>query len=223
MGVLAQARKLAPFLAVFYIPFVAFLMALGYWSVRANVPLTSFMREPQAAAESPFYFGIGSMVGGFLWSGAAAVCFFSWRVLRGIVDKRFRWFVLFWGILSTHLLIDDAFQLHEEVYPGWLGIGQKATYLAYGLLFVIGIAIFRDVFLRTEYLLFLIALGLFALSVFVDIATEQIEPALGQWRILLEDGSKLLGIATWLAYFWRTCAEEQLSRIRGWSREFPAT
>jgi hypothetical protein len=163
------------------------------------------------------------MAGGFLWSAAAAVCFFSWRVSRGRADGRFLTFWLFWGIVTTHLLIDDAFQLHEEVYPAWLGIGQKVTYLAYGLLFVIGMAIFRDVFLKTEYLLFLVALAFFGLSVFVDLAEQQIERTVGQWRILLEDGFKLLGVATWMAYFWRTAAAEQISRIRDSSREFPPT
>jgi hypothetical protein len=201
-----QGKRLARFMAALYLPFLCFLWVLGFVSARTGIPLTSFMREPQAVVGGPFYIGIASMLGGFLWSAAAAVCLFRWDTSRGMTDQIRARFLLFWGLVSILLLLDDAFQMHEEVFPRWFGLGQKVSYAGYGTLLLAGIVIFKDVFLKTEYFLFLFALAFFALSISVDLVQELVEPVLGEWRILLEDGFKLLGIVSWLAYFWRTSA-----------------
>jgi hypothetical protein len=52
--------------------------------------------------------------------------------------------------------------------------------------------------------------GFLGLSVSVDVVQDQIEAILGTWRILVEDGFKLLGIAGWFGYFLR-CALGALS------------
>ncbi|PMB07592.1 hypothetical protein CEN49_12365 [Fischerella thermalis CCMEE 5273] len=56
-----------------------------------------------------------------------------------------------------------------------------------------------------------LAFGFFGLSVFLDLLP------IADWfgsdnEYLLEDGTKLLGMVSWLAYFGRTCAE-QIQRV----------
>ncbi len=34
------------------------------------------------------------------------------------------------------------------------------------------------------------------------------ERLFGHWRIMVEDGPKLMGIVSWFGYFWTCCSEE---------------
>lgn len=60
---------------------------------------------------------------------------------------------------------------------------------------------YRLAILGTEFALLAIALGCFAASVVTDLYPRQTP---GEHENLIEDGFKLLGIATWLVYFART-------------------
>ena len=113
--------------------------------------------------------------------------------------------MLFSGIMTMILVLDDLFLLHEEIFPEHLGIPQKFVLLGYMGLTLVGIVVFRKSILGTEYLLLLIALGFFGLSVFVDVFDHEIDALIGHWRYLFEDGFKFLGIVSWLGYYWRTC------------------
>ncbi|HEX2095166.1 MAG TPA: hypothetical protein VHG28_22400 [Longimicrobiaceae bacterium] len=92
-----------------------------------------------------------------------------------------------------------CFFLHEEVLPNRVGIPEKVVPGVYGSLALLYLFHFRDAILRAEPALLALALGCFAVSVLADarfaVATRE--------TLLLEDGAKLLGIATWLAYFTR--------------------
>ena len=64
---------------------------------------------------------------------------------------------------------------------------------------------FAKYILETERLILLIALFFLGLSFSIDLFQYRIEPFMGQWRILLEDGFKFLGIVGWLGYFAHSC------------------
>ncbi len=64
---------------------------------------------------------------------------------------------------------------------------------------------FKKCILKTEYLILLIALGFFGLSLFIDVFQHRIQSIIGNSRILFEDGFKLLGIVGWFGYFLRCC------------------
>jgi hypothetical protein len=52
-----------------------------------------------------------------------------------------------------------------------------------------------------------LAVCFFASSIGVDVLQHHLEPYLGEWRILLEDGFKLFGIVSWCGYFSTCCYE----------------
>ena len=82
-----------------------------------------------------------------------------------------------------------------------LGINEKAVLLGYGGIALAWLLTFRRIILKTDYWLLLISLGFFALSVGIDGLQSLIDTLIGDLRILLEDGFKLLGIVSWLGYF----------------------
>ena len=92
--------------------------------------------------------------------------------------------------------LDDIFLLHESVFP-YLGIHEKVVYATYAGLVLFYLVKFYPTILKTEYILLVMALGFFALSVIFDKSSiPGIDP------YLLEDGVKIAGIVSWMFYFY---------------------
>lgn len=152
-------------------------------------------RDPVAVADVPIWTGFISQIGIFFWAAAAMVCLFSSVVLpRTPKNARIRLFFFASGALTLLLGLDDAFLLHEEVFPR-LGVPEHAVYAAYVGAVMYYLVAFRVTIGDSEFLLLGIALSGFALSVLSDLVAGP---------FLFEDGVKLLGIVTWLTYYART-------------------
>ena len=207
---LSQARRLALFLLSLYILPLLFLFVLVVASLQTDIAIGIFLRDLAATAKVPPYTGMASNIGVILWTATMTVCLFGWSILRHSQEqKRFSAFLLYSGLLTLLLMLDDFFLLHEAVFNVYFGVPEKGFYLAYLGLVLYGGAAFRKCILKTEYLILLIALGFFGLSIFTDAIQYRIEPIIGFWRILFEDGFKLLGIVSWLGYFYR-CTISQI-------------
>jgi hypothetical protein len=180
---------------------------LGLVAVAARAvdkPLGYFTREPVEAVSQAgelcsgaecSYAGFVSNVGILIGCAAAVSCFLVAYILRTRYDAAggsVR-FLLAGGALTTLLLADDIFMLHEYVVPELVGGGEKvflAAYLAAGSAFLL---VYRAQLLRTDLILFAAAIALFATSVAADKLLDHVH--------LVEDGAKLLGLVTWTAYF----------------------
>jgi hypothetical protein len=107
------------------------------------------------------------------------------------------------------MLSDDLFLIHDVVFPEYLNIDEKVIIVFYGLLFIAIFAYYREIILKTDYILLILAFSSLGSSVATDIID-----ALGidvTQLYLLEDGLKFQGIIAWFAYFTRT----SYSFIRG--------
>lgn len=198
----SRNEKQTRFPLLLYFLTLLFLLALAIASKKLNIPVAIFIRDPAATGEIHPLSGIASHLGVLLLIAAGAICLFSRGILRSST-QRFATFLLCSGLMSIMLALDDLFMLHESIYPGLFGISEKLILLIYGILLLSGIVKFRTTILRTEYPILLVACGCFGLSFIVDGFQESIEVVLGQWRILLEDGFKLLGIVGWFGYLLR--------------------
>ncbi len=98
--------------------------------------------------------------------------------------------------MTLVLGIDDVFLLHEKVFP-WFGVPEEAVVGSYAGFVLFYLVKFYSVILKTEYVLLVMALSFFGLSATLDL----VQP---HGSYLLEDGAKLVGIVSWLAYFFRT-------------------
>jgi hypothetical protein len=204
--IVSQIKKLIKPLITLLLPALLFLAVMVVLCTQMDIPISFFTCDPASTVEIHPFTGMVSNIGILLWTSSAVVCLFSWGLLRKDPEKRrFSTFLLFSGILTLILVIDDLFLFHEEIFPEQLGIPQKFVLLGYMGITLVGVVVFRKTILATDYLLLLIALGFFGLSVFVDVFDHEIDALIGGWRYLFEDGFKFLGIVTWLGYFWRTC------------------
>lgn len=217
---LAQVRKLGPFLLALYVLPVLFLAAVVLASLKMNVPFGLFTRDPASYTELHPLTGIASNLGFVVWIATATICIFSAALLRSRTNKEasqhtsigasthsaernFTNFLLCAGLLTTLLAFDDFFLIHDTILPQYLGMDEKVMYALYACLAISGAVIFRSCILQTEYAALLIAFGFFGLSLCIDMLQETLEPTWGDWRIFFEDSFKFLGIVGWFGYYCR--------------------
>ena len=131
---------------------------------------------------------------------------FSGYLLRDCPDEgEVSRFLLSGGILTAILMFDDLLLLHEQLLPNRLYIPQNVVLASYALMTAAFLMRFpRFIIQHTNAPGLLLALGLFSVSVVVDLFStrDRSELTVGNalWA-LGEDGTKLLGIVGWAAYF----------------------
>ena len=200
-----QLKKLMPTLVILYLPAFGLLVLVALASYISGVPVSKFTGDPALVMRAHPLVGVVSNIGVLLWSATVTICFFSAAHIRRKDEMRELYlFLLASGFFTMLLMFDDLFMLHDELFPEYLHFPQNLVYLVY-----MGIALFylfryRASILKTDYVLFFLALGFFALSVGMDFVQPNKAHALLSAHYLFEDGFKLLGITGWLGYFART-------------------
>lgn len=207
-----QARATWKYLLLyFYLPvFIVLLMALAFIIIKPSVEPEDLFRDITALAELPLYTGFVSQLGVLLWAASATSCFFAFFVMRKLNSGSLqsRRFLLHAGLLSSFLMLDDMFLFHEDFAVSYLFMDQKQVYLVYLLVVLAFLYFNRHEILSGKYLLLVIAMIMFGLSIFLDVIEdtffEQIKGTLYEtYEVFFEDGLKFVGIATWLAYYLR--------------------
>ncbi|MBT8399086.1 MAG: hypothetical protein KJO98_01305 [Rhodothermia bacterium] len=108
------------------------------------------------------------------------------------------------GILSIVMMADDLFMLHESA-GDFVDGAENGLLVGYGVTLLWILIRFRDVIRRTDSLILLAALLFLGLSAAVDLMQPLVQRRIGEWRILIEDGAKFVGIACWSSYLVLTC------------------
>lgn len=169
-----------------------------------EVAIAHLMGDTTSLARVPPYFGAVSVLGLFVWSAAIAVCLYSAALLRRLGARPEARFLALSGALTTVLLVDDGFLLHEH---GWyLGVPSTMVFLAYGLMVAVLFIRYRDVARAHVPGLLGLAVAFLGLSVVFDKLHdaglhEPLGPHATAISMILEDGFKLLGIVGWLNYY----------------------
>jgi hypothetical protein len=173
---------------------IGVVVLLNMWR---DVPYSTLTRDPTTATGAPIYTGFLSQVSILLWASATAICLLSAKVTSSLPDNpTFPRFFFASAALTLMLGLDDAFLLHEVVFP-YLGVSENIVYASYIGLTLVYLVIFRKNILKTKYILFFMSFLFFGLSMGLDVITPR-----GVDFFLLEDGAKLVGIMSWLTYFY---------------------
>lgn len=169
---------------------------------RSGMPFSVFTQDPMVVAKGRIYYGFLSNLGILFWCAAASICLFAWAVLKRSPAPGLSGFFLVSGLLSALLMLDDLFQLHEGIFPVYLGIRQHYVLITYLVLTVGYLVVYRRVILENYALFMFAALAFFGLSVAED-ATELVVRVFSSssWHYLVEDGFKFFGIISWFAFF----------------------
>ncbi|WP_414624361.1 hypothetical protein [Calothrix sp. CCY 0018] len=199
----------------FGIYLLAFFMLLAAW-LQSEVQFSVLFRDVFVAASVEPYYGLFSNIGIFLWSATAAILLFSGTVLFSVKQShKYSKFLLSFGSFTLLLVIDDFFMLHEKIFPYYLKISEKMTFLAYGIIFIYLVLKFRDTILDNHFTIFAIAISFLFLSITVD----QILPTDSfifqkDDTYFFEDSLKLIGIISWCFYFIKISGEQVISLLK---------
>ena len=191
------------FKLIFIVALIMLGLLLGLHFFK-DVPIEILTNDVAVIGGVPIYAGILSQIGLFLWSATAAICVYC---IQFITNKEHRKFITASVFITIFLGLDDAFMFHEILFPS-LGIHQKVVYLSYGILMLFYLFRYYKLILKTEFILFTFALGWFGVSMLIDNFIHDVSPYITK---LAEDGTKFIGIITWLVYFARTCKQFQES------------
>lgn len=200
---IAKVKILPHILTVAYAILLSLLFLIAIIGARYDIPLAHFTRDPAAILHAHPFTGIMSNIGILFWCSTSAICFFASAIHSKKGSAKVATFQLFSGLLTSVLLLDDLFMLHESIFPKYMRITEKPTYLGYLALVTIYLIKFRSVLFQTEYIILFIACSFFALSIICDVVL--LEKGM---EFLIEDGFKLFGIVTWFIFFTKTCLDQ---------------
>ncbi len=181
-------------LVALYLPTLALLFVVAIAAFSWKIPLSTLTRDMASIAQVHPLIGVVSNVGILLWSATAVICLFSGSLLRQQGLHAEARLLLWAGLMTIVLLVDDLFMIHEYIAPVHFHLNEKLVLVSYAIATAAYLLSHRRLILRTNYLLLAAAMALFTASMLVDIADGR-----GWWR-LAEDGCKILGIASWLGY-----------------------
>jgi hypothetical protein len=183
-------------------PMLILLVIIKLFSSASRISLRQLMLDPTEFTDVPFYTGIMANLGILLWAATASICLFVAIFLPQLVGKAWKDFFLVFGLLTLLLLIDDLLRIHDEIFPVYFGIKGDVIGIGYFLLTLLCLLRYRSLIFQYPYTFLVMALGLFAVSVAIDVAPPVIKHRFSAADLLFfEDSAKLLGIANWLAYF----------------------
>lgn len=179
-----------------------------FFKLITKLSLDLLTRDPLVITNARFYIGMISNIGILLWCACASTCLFSSAILKKYTRSReISKFLLFSGLLTSLLMLDDLFMIHEVVFPEYLRINEYFVYAIYLGIVVTFLVKNIRIIKRTEFLILLAATVFFGLSIMSDTIMSEI-------HIVIEDVFKILGITIWFIYFLRLCLQEVSSAIR---------
>lgn len=188
-------------------------------SLLRDVPLIQAVDDPAVTTDSHPLTGVLSALGILAWCTAAAVTLLTAYVLhRSGGDRTTQRFLLWGGVITTYLGIDDRFLIHDYMLtptpvpqPAFLGLVVLAVAWY--------VRAFRQLIATTAWHALALAGVLFALSLGVDFV-DDLGKYLDAWEasdvmVFVEDSLKWLGIVAWTTYFFRVCVDVLTGEHRG--------
>ncbi len=170
----------------------AILLGGAYYvaAVTGN-PIGALLRDANAIAEQPNYFGAIDYAEVLLMGGGAWISLFTAALKR---DRQVL-FLALGGTLSALLALDNLYMLHESAWR--FHLNEQIIFGLYGVLLVLIVVTNFRRFLHTPFVLLGIGTALFAAAVLVD----AIPPGTLPLPHGFEDSLELVGTCFWSAYF----------------------
>lgn len=193
---LATGRLIAATIGIAGIPL------LGIAIVRLLLPIeVSYLtRDVAAIAHIHPLTGALSSLGILLWWTSATVWLFTALVRRGRPGAAGTGFLVYSGLLSAYLGLDDLFQFHEFLAQEYLGVPERVVFGLLAMATATYVWRYRRLLVTADGAPLLLALGLLSFSVVADDVVAVFLSAIDDWQYLIEDGAKWLGIALWTAF-----------------------
>lgn len=202
-----------------YLPICSIIFLVWLIDKFSSISVYELVADSNEIGRIAPYAGIVSNLGILLLCCATSICFFSSYLIDANNKNNKKWKLFFRcsGYFVLLLLIDDAFQIHENFSTLLFGADANITVVNkklenileaiifgfYGAIFFCYGFYFRKLIYRTEILAFLLAFVFFFISLAVDFMPENLKA-----HFILEEGFKLLGIASLMAYYIKVCYQK---------------
>ncbi len=191
-------------LLITLLPAILILIAVATVSILSQITISSFTRDVTAIANIHPLSGILSTLGILLWCVAASITLFAAFILRSFEQSKTFKFLFASSLLSIYLMLDDAFLFHEVLAFKYFGIDEKIVIFTLGISVFAYLVSFRQIILKTNYSVLLLAFIFLTISVLTDGILDPWFWSLGDWEYFIEDGFKWLGIVSWCSYYVQT-------------------
>ncbi|MFE1748810.1 hypothetical protein [Coleofasciculus sp. H7-2] len=177
----------------------------------ARVGLLTVLFSEPPFLKGQLHVGFFTQLSEILWCISFAICLFSFGLLKSLHPRRKGdLFILFSAIGLAVLLVDDIFRFTLELTLS-AGVPKVLMYSIYGIAAVSYSFLFWRRIRSTPYILLLIAIALFVVSGMTDLLDLK---GIGT-PLILEDGTKFLGLINIILYFWSVCQGE-ITRSRSY-------
>jgi len=187
-----------------FVPGVTILVATLFGRLVFHESFRTLTRDVTTIAGLHPITGFLSTLGILLWCATASICLFTAMTLINARPRETFWFLLCSALLSTYLLLDDAFLIHEDLGRRYLGLSEKAIFSFLAIAVIVYAVAFRRIISRTNFDILLLALMFLAICVAIDAFFETWLLQLDDWEYFIEDGLKWLGITCWCGYYAHT-------------------
>jgi len=191
-------------LLITLVPAILILIAVAIVSILSQISIPTLTRDVTAIANIHPLSGILSTLSILLWCVTASITLFTALILHHFKQSKTFNFLFCSSLLSTYLMLDDAFLFHEVLAFKYFGIDEKIVILTLGVAVFAYLVSFRQIILKTNYSILLLALAFLTISVLTDGILDPWFWSLGHWEYFIEDGAKWLGIACWCSYYVHT-------------------
>ncbi|MCP5025050.1 MAG: hypothetical protein GY929_02090 [Actinomycetia bacterium] len=190
-----RSESRSPLVAV-AVTWLAGMVLFALIKGQSRVPAGYLTRDPQTTTEEAWYLGLASSLGAVGWAVAAAVMGFGAILARTWAAPRSSVRLLAAGsMITTVLLLDDILLIHDDILFRALG-SERPTLVAYGIAFIAWLLAARSRFDRRATGPLLATLAGFTGSLAVD----QVWHSDSDWRLVVEDGAKFVGIWSWAVF-----------------------
>ncbi|MBI5943336.1 MAG: hypothetical protein HY864_03130 [Chloroflexi bacterium] len=190
-----QFHSLRNVLIFLQIPAGLIMLLVLFLKLRFDIDTSDLTQDPNSVAGQPFYIGLISNLGVIFWGASAAVSIFAGLIGKSKAPSAAS-FLIYSGIFSALLLLDDLLQLHEGFFQYDLHIPEELVLALYSAIAILIYFRHRKFILPSQYFILLSSLMFFGFSLSVDTFLDDIPG-----ENLLEDGSKFIGILTWFGYY----------------------
>lgn len=162
-------------------------------AISDDIRVLDLSRDPATLSRSPAYEGLLTVLGGFAWSATVAVTLLgAWMLHRaGAASSQIR-FLGSAAAVTTMLMIDDIFLVHEELGPS-LGLSEEVLFGLYGGLVVAHLLGHRRVLGDAAW-------PILALSLLVFVSALLREVWFDFPEAVLPDTFAFVGTGLWMAF-----------------------
>jgi hypothetical protein len=184
-----EVKLVAAMLAIVIAIQAAVLAADQLWAIDHY----DLVRDPNAIANNPNYFGLISNLGIVLWIMGAVGALQAYAALRGRLRGHLLEVLFAGGIFAALMGLDDFFMLHESIAT--TGIPEPVVLIPHAIFLMV--LCYHAFFVRgeTPWLILAVAVAAFGLSMAVDLF-----PVAFGGQVFIEESFKLLGIVFLTAY-----------------------